>query len=86
MPMHGRDDDAINRLTGDAVDRAVTTPAYKELAVRLERLGETGERPLPRRNPRHGAPTPHPGVEVERKRAREDYVPPPARLPRGSGL
>ena len=86
MPMHGRHDDAINRLTGDAVDRAVTTPAYKELAVRLEQIGERGERPLPRRNPRHGTPTPRPGVEVERKRSRDDYVPPPARLPRGSGL
>jgi formate dehydrogenase major subunit len=77
MPMNSSSE-AVNRLTGDAVDRASDTPAYKELAVRLEKLGPKGASPLPRHNPRFGEPTPQAGVEVERKWARSDY-----RLPGG---
>lgn len=63
----------VNVLTGNDVDRATHTPAYKELAVRLEVLEPHGISPLPRTNPRYGHPTPTTGVEVERKWARADY-------------
>jgi formate dehydrogenase major subunit len=79
MPMNSSDE-PVNRLTSSYTDRATHTPAYKETAVRLVVLGETGEDPLPRTNPRHGHPTPQKGVEVERKWARSDYHPP------GNGL
>ncbi|HVU46913.1 MAG TPA: formate dehydrogenase subunit alpha [Terracidiphilus sp.] len=79
MPMNSSDE-PVNRLTSSYTDCATHTPAYKETAVRLVVLGETGEDPLPRTNPRHGHPTPQKGVEVERKWARSDYHPP------GNGL
>ena len=65
----------VNFLTSSVVDPASHTPAYKELAVRMERLdGETpGRRPIPATHARYGAPTPRRGVEVERKWARDDY-------------
>lgn len=74
MPMNSSDD-AVNVLTSSDTDRATHTPAYKELAVRLEVLNGKGASPLPRTNPRYGHPTPTTGVEVERKWARPDYVP-----------
>jgi formate dehydrogenase major subunit len=39
-------------------------------------LGQPGESPLPRTNPRFGHPTPQNGVEVERKWKRADYSQP----------
>lgn len=79
MPMNSVDE-PVNRLTGSFTDAATHTPAYKETSVRLTVLGERGENPLPRVNPRYGHPTPQRGVEVERKWARSDYHPP------GNGL
>jgi formate dehydrogenase major subunit len=76
MPMTSAES-PVNVLTSSAVDAASHTPAYKELAVRMERLD--GPRPSRRRRPiaethhRYGAPTPQNGVEVERKWARPDY-------------
>ncbi len=67
---------AVNYLTSNVVDPDSHTPAYKELAVKMEVLGG---RPTPRRRPvkpgfhRYGSPTPQAGVEVERKWARPDY-------------
>lgn len=72
---------AVNLLTSSEVDDASDTPAYKEVAVRLEKLGLNGRRPLPTHNPRSGHPTPQAGVEVERKWARPDYAFPTQRRP-----
>ena len=64
----------MNLLTSSDADPVVDTPSYKETAVRLEKLEERGSSPLPRGNPRYGKPTPKPGVEVERKWERPDYM------------
>jgi formate dehydrogenase major subunit len=56
----------VNVLTGSHTDTPTHTPAYKETAVRMQPLHESGESPLPRRNHRFGCPTPQSGVEVER--------------------
>lgn len=72
MPMNSVES-PVNRLTGSYTDRATHTPAYKETSVRMKVLGEVGESPLPRANPRFGHPTPQRGVEVERKWKRADY-------------
>lgn len=85
MPMNS-DEEPINVLTSSEVDRVSDTPAYKELAVKLEKLGAKGAQPLPRSNPRYGHPTPQAGVEVERKWARDDYSPPTKKRAPGSNL
>lgn len=71
----------INLLTSSETDPDCDTPAYKELAVKMEKLGERGPSPVPKTNPRYGNPTPQKGVEVERKWARDDYVFPTTRRP-----
>lgn len=75
MPMNSAEE-PINRLTSSDVDRDTHTPAYKEVAVRLELLERDGEPPMPRTNPRYGHPTPTGGVEVAGKWARADYLSP----------
>ena len=85
MPMNS-EEEPINVLTSSEVDRVSDTPAYKELAVKLEKLGAKGAQPLPRTNPRYGNPTPQSGVEVERKWARDDYAPPTKKRAPGSNL
>ncbi len=76
MPMNSTDE-PINVLTGSRTDRATHTPAYKEVAVRMEVIAKSGGKsPLPRGNPRHGHRTPTSGVRVEQKWERADYVPP----------
>lgn len=80
LPIH-QGKPGINLLTGEHHDPDVNTPAYKELAVRIEPLGRTGKSPLPAHNFRHGQRTPNDGVPVQQKWAREDYVAPPARAP-----
>ncbi len=76
LPIHHEKPDA-NQLTGDHHDPDVNTPAYKETAVRLEKLPERGESPLKKNNYRYGKPTPRPGVQVEQKWQRDDYRQPP---------
>ena len=83
MPLNSTES-AVNRLTSSEVDPNCDTPAYKELAVRLEKLGESGPSPMPGHNPRYGTPTPQPGVMVDRKWKRSDYVEPPAERPEGA--
>jgi formate dehydrogenase major subunit len=59
LPMNAREDDAaVNFLTSSETDRATHTPAYKELAAKLEVLEPTGATPLPLRNFRYGRRTP----------------------------
>jgi len=75
MPM--RDSvNAINRLTGDHTDTVTATPAYKELAVRMEILDEKSGPVLPRSHPRYGHPTPRREVEIKIKWQQEDYISP----------
>jgi len=78
MPLNSTDDEAVNLLTGSHADSATNTPAYKETAVRLRVLSESGESPLPRKNFRFGQPTPQRGVEVERKWSQPNYTMPGA--------
>ncbi len=76
--MHEREggEEAINILTGRIMDPDSHTPAYKELPVRVEKIGKKGGKsPLPLNNPRFYQRNPRPGVEVEKKWARKDYVP-----------
>ena len=79
MPMNSTDA-AVNRLTGGHTDLTTHTPAYKETAVRMVVLPEVGATPLPRTNHRYGHPTPLPGVMVEQKWRRDDYVMPGVQL------
>jgi formate dehydrogenase major subunit len=79
MPMNSTES-PVNRLTSSRTDPATHTPAYKEASVNMEVLGEVGESPLPRINPRFGHPTPQQGVEVERKWKRPDYRSPGSQL------
>ena len=75
----------INRLTGNHADEAVSTPAFKELAVKLTVLTAGGDSPIPRSNPRFGRRTPQAGVEVERKWQRPEYIPIPKLMARRKG-
>ncbi|AEJ42799.1 formate dehydrogenase subunit alpha [Alicyclobacillus acidocaldarius] len=69
------DEEAVNRLTSSDHDTATYTPAYKEMRVRMEVIQSCGEPPIKRGNFRLGKPNPQPGVNVEQKWARKDYVP-----------
>src|SRR5881397_1057987 len=79
MPMNSSES-PVNRLTSSFTDKVTHTPAYKEASVRLVVLGENGDSPLPRNNPRFGHRTPQRGVEVERKWGRPDYRVPGSRM------
>ncbi|WP_291426720.1 formate dehydrogenase subunit alpha [Deinococcus sp.] len=68
--------DTVNHLTGLNHDSVTHTPAYKDSSVRMEVLGDVGENPMPRSNPRYGHPTPQRGVEVQRKWAQPGYTMP----------
>jgi len=64
----------VNLLSGNHVDPATHTPAYKETAVKMKILPERGDNPLRPLNFRYsGKRTPQAGVEVERKWKRADY-------------
>lgn len=77
-------EERVNILSSSHADAVVDTPAYKEVAVKMEKLdGKKGPSPMPRTNPRYGNPQPQEGVEVERKWARDDYVFPTKERPRG---
>ncbi len=72
----------INALTGEHRDPDVNTPAYKELAVRLEKLSRAPHpSPLPPHNFRYGDRTPIAHVPVEEKWQRDDYRLPPEQEP-----
>ncbi len=79
-------DEPVNALSGNHADAVTSTPAYKQIAVKVEVLERDAAPALPRSNPRFGRPTPRRGVEVERKWARPDYAPPPAPDEREGGL
>ncbi|WP_333677145.1 formate dehydrogenase subunit alpha [Dyella sp.] len=80
LPIH-HSKPGVNMLTGEHHDTEVNTPAYKELAVRIEKLPMSkGEPPLPYRNHRYGKRTPNLGPEAEQKWARAEYQEPPATI------
>ncbi|KJF16595.1 formate dehydrogenase subunit alpha [Acidithrix ferrooxidans] len=77
LPMNSQSNEsAINALTSSHTDRATHTPAYKELAVKMEVLSAKGKSPLPKNNFRNGVRNPQMGVLVESKWERSDYVEP----------
>lgn len=80
LPMHSRTH-PINLLTSNVIDPDSHTPAYKEVAVRMQKLGRTDKPVLGPNHPRFGHPTPQTGVEVERKWARPDYIFPTTERP-----
>lgn len=80
LPIHTTEGN-VNVLTGEHHDDATDTPAFKELAVRMEVLEERHEPPLPKNNYRYGRRTPVTEVGVERKWQRDDYRPPPDDAP-----
>ena len=86
LPIH-HSKPGVNTLTGEHHDAEVNTPAYKELAVRIEKLPiPKGEPPLPYRNHRYGRRTPNAGPDAEQKWARPEYQEPPATIERPETL
>lgn len=75
VPMHSTShENAVNLLTGNAVDVRTNTPAYKQMKVRMQVLEVEGATPLPLTNPRYKKRHPQNGVEVQRKWNRPGYV------------
>jgi formate dehydrogenase major subunit len=80
LPIH-HSKPGVNMLTGEHHDTEVNTPAYKELAVRIEKLPQPkGEPPLPYRNHRYGKRTPNLGPDAEQKWQRAEYEEPPSTI------
>lgn len=80
VPMNDNGVTAVNRLTNNDVDKDTNTPAYKEVAVKMKVIAVEGDSPLPSNNHRRGNRQPQPGVNVEKKWAREDYLFPGSRV------
>lgn len=75
VPMHSSShDSAVNLLTGSTLDVRTSTPAFKQMNVRMQILNVKGVNPLPLTNPRYKKRHPQNGVEVQRKWERPDYV------------
>lgn len=73
LPMNDAGEAAVNLLSSSRTDEATYTPAYKDIAVRMEVLEQKGESPLPRINHRFGNRQPQISVQVEKKWERSDY-------------
>lgn len=74
VPLNANGKSAVNYLTDNRVDKDTNTPAYKEIAVRMEVMKKKGKSPLPGHNHRRGNRQPQIGVQVQRKWEREDYI------------
>ncbi|WP_099157873.1 formate dehydrogenase subunit alpha [Virgibacillus ndiopensis] len=74
LPLNDNGKSAVNYLTDNRVDKDSNTPAYKEIAVKMEVLKKKGKSPLPTNNHRRGNPQAQIGVNVERKWDRDDYT------------
>ncbi|ORM72745.1 formate dehydrogenase subunit alpha [Pantoea wallisii] len=73
---HGKP--GVNGLTGDHHDPDVNTPAYKEIAVSMQKLARAPQpHPIPLHNFRHGQRTPLDHLPVEQKWQQPDYREPP---------
>lgn len=76
MPMNDTGDLAVNILTSRGFDPDSGTSSYKDIPVKVEKVGgKKGESPLPKNNFRWGKPRPQKGVLVEEKWQRADYKP-----------
>ncbi|WP_173916673.1 formate dehydrogenase subunit alpha [Halobacillus sp. Marseille-Q1614] len=73
IPMSADGKSAVNLLTDNRVDKDTNTPAFKEVAVRMEVVKKEGKSPIPPNNHRRGNPVPQAGVFVEGKWQRDDY-------------
>lgn len=71
--LSAKDEETVNMLTSSDHDTVTFTPAYKEMRVKMEIIEFTGKSPIMKGNFRLGHPNPQPGVNVEKKWAREDY-------------
>lgn len=74
LPLNDNGKTAVNFLTDNRVDKDTNTPAYKEIAVKMEVLKKKGKSPLPPNNHRRGNPQPQISVRVEEKWKRDDYI------------
>lgn len=74
LPLNANGESAVNQLTDNRVDKDTNTPAFKEIAVRMEVLKKKGKSPLPDHNHRRGNRQPQIGVQVEKKWDRDDYT------------
>ncbi|ALX47296.1 formate dehydrogenase subunit alpha [Lentibacillus amyloliquefaciens] len=73
LPLNDNGKTAVNYLTDNSVDKDTDTPAFKEIAVKMEVIKKKGKSPLPPNNYRRGNPQPQIGVQPERKWERNDY-------------
>lgn len=74
LPLNDNGRTAVNYLTDNTVDKDTNTPAYKEIAVKMEVIKKKGKSPLPPNNYRRGNPQPQLGVQVDQKWERDDYI------------
>lgn len=87
MPMHGKQNiEAINVLTSFTADKDSDTPAYKEVAVNMERLDDDDRPSHDAKNQRNRPRFPTSGVQVNQKWQRDDYKRPPRMRPADSGI
>ncbi len=75
------DSRAINMLTSNEADKDVDTPAYKEIAARMDVLEVDGEPPLPPSNFRFWTAASQQEVGTGQKWSRDDYRHPPKDAP-----
>ncbi|HET7577751.1 MAG TPA: formate dehydrogenase subunit alpha [Bacillales bacterium] len=80
VPLNDNGETAVNQLTNNDVDAATNTPAYKEVPVKMKVIDVEGDSPLPSNNHRRGNRQPQPGVNVEKKWQRKDYIFPGSRV------
>lgn len=74
LPLNTVGESAVNLLTDNRTDKDTNTPAFKEVAVKMEVLNKKGNSPLPKHNFRRGNKQPQIGVQVEKKWERSDYI------------
>lgn len=74
LPLNDNGKSAVNYLTDNSVDKDTNTPAYKEIAVKMDVLKKKGKSPIPSNNHRRGNRQPQKGVRVDQKWERDDYV------------
>ena len=74
LPLNDNGQSAVNYLTDNTVDKDTNTPAYKEIACKMEIVTRKGKSPLKLNNYRRGNRQPQKGVRVEDKWERKDYI------------
>ncbi len=74
LPLNDNGKSAVNFLTDNRVDKDSNTPAYKEIAVKMDVIRTKGKSPVPDNNHRRGNPQSQISVGVERKWERDDYT------------